>query len=89
MAQPARAIDPFTMKQIRKRQEIVTALLRTLKIECEVLKLKAAPFIPNLQKDDLDELGIEMLERWLEHIQSALPMTPLERVTNHAFDDTE
>ena len=52
MAQPARAIDPFTLRQIRIHEERVMVLLWNIGIECGKLKRKVAQF----RKDVLAEV---------------------------------
>jgi len=72
MAHPARAIDPFTLKKIRASEDKVFMLCTHLRIECDKLREMTAPFRLAVD-DDYDELGIELVEKWLRLIQAALP----------------
>lgn len=71
MAHPARAIDPFTLKQIRIRQDNMFMLVSHLGIECDKLKQLVRPFM--VDDDDYDELGIQLLWEWLDRVKEALP----------------
>ena len=71
---PARAMDPFTLRQIRIRHDRVKVILWNLSIECTKLRQLIKPFnltavlTPSglkpvtqaMNDDDFHEIGIEM-----------------------------
>ena len=71
MAHPARAIDRFTEHSIRVHEHKVFMALSRLETECGKLRELVAPFSKDAL-DDYDDIGIELLHKWLKGIRSAL-----------------
>ena len=72
MAHPARALDPFTLRTVRKQEHKVSLILSVLELECDKLRKMIAPFNKTVLSDDYDDIAIELLEKWLKQIRSAL-----------------
>jgi len=69
MAHPARALDPFTARTVRKQEHKVSMILSVLEMECGTLRELVAPFSKDAL-DDYDDIGLELLHKWLKSVQS-------------------
>ena len=54
----------------------MSMILSVLEMECSALRKLVAPFNKEVLADDYDDIGIELLSKWLKQIRSVLPNEP-------------
>jgi len=70
MAKAVQVLDPFTLHAVRKQERKMSLILEVLELECDKLRRMVAPFNKDVLSDDYDDIGIELLEKWLKQIRT-------------------